>query len=100
MVLSYRDSTRSRSEDCLSICRPDVLRPSVVDPEGRTAVGHDEGAGHAEEVELVAIQPVSVDGDELALVLAGQDGQLELPAPGVDLGGIDDEDVVGAVGDH
>lgn len=43
---------------------------------------------------------MSTDGDQLAFVLAGQDRQLEVPPSGVELGGVDDEDVVRAVRDH
>jgi hypothetical protein len=74
--------------------------PLAVDAEGGHTVGDDESAGHAEEVELRALEALRGDADQLAFVFTGQDGQLQLPAARVDVGGVDDEDVVGTVRDH
>ena len=56
--------------------------------------------GSAEGVELVDAEALGPHRDHLALVLAGQDRDLEAERAGPVGGGVDDEHVVGAVGEH
>ena len=54
----------------------------ALDGETGRAVIDDERAGHADEVELGAGQLGGVQRDDLALVVPGQDRELEAPTGG------------------
>ena len=68
--------------------------------DGSPAVDR-EGPGRAERLELVDAEALGPHGHHLALVVAGQDRDLEAQGVAGLAGiGVDDEHVVGAVGEH